>query len=312
MKEKCLILGGCGFMGSHVADILLSHDYSLRIFDKINVSTANIDHLIDDIELIEGDFTNKLDVTKAIKDVDYIIHMISSTLPQTSLDNPLYDIEANIVSTVHLLEQVSKIKRIKKIIFSSSGGTVYGIPETIPIDENHANFPICPYGISKLTIEKYLYYFHKIFNLNYISLRISNPYGERQNIHGIQGAISVFLGKILEKKKIKIWGDGEVARDYIYIKDVANAFLKALENSNFNSIYNVGSGKSVTLNKIIELLEIVTHRKAKVQYVKSRKFDIPVNALKINKIKKELAWKPEVSLKEGIELTWNFLKDKRV
>lgn len=307
-KKICLIFGGCGFIGSHVADVLLDHGYSVRIFDKLHANTANIDHILNDIELIEGDFSNEHDIKESIKGVDYIFHMIASTLPQTSYENPLYDIRANIVSTVQLLAQAAEIKKIKKIIFSSSGGTIYGIPTRIPIDEEHPTSPICPYGISKLAIEKYLYYFYKIKGLNFVSLRLSNPYGERQNIMGAQGVISVFLGKILHGQEIEIWGDGSIYRDFVYVKDVAEAFLRALENNNSSTIYNVGSGKGVSIKELIDLLGTITGNKIKTNFIKGREIDIPINVLKAMKAKKELGWKPKVSLEEGIKLTWDFLK----
>ena len=308
MKKRCLILGGCGFIGSHVTDTLLKNGYQVRIFDKLNASTKNIDHVINDIEFIKGDFNNELDIKTVIQGVDYIFHLICSTLPQTSNENPVYDVRNNVIPTVNLLEQASKIERIKKIIFSSSAGTVYGIPQSVPIDENQSTYPICPYGVSKLFIERYLFYYYKEYGLNYIVLRISNAYGERQNIHGAQGIISVFLGKILEKKEVEIWGDGHVCRDFVYIKDVADSFLRALKNNHSNNIYNVGSGEKTSINELIEMLEQVTGKNVKVRYLKKRSFDVPVNVVKIDRIRDELGWTPKVMLKEGLKKTWEVLK----
>jgi len=295
-------------MGSHIAESLLKKDYQVRIFDKINVNKKNIDHLVNDIELIEGDFNNEVDIKTALEGIDYIIHLASATSPQPSYENPVYDLQANVIPTLCLLAQASKIKKIKRIIFSSSGGTVYGIPQTIPIDETHPTFPICPYGISKLSIEKYIYYFNKIYGLNYIVLRISNAYGERQNLHGIQGIIPVLLGKILENIEIEIWGDGKICRDFIYVKDVSDSVVKSVEAEYCNTIYNVGSGDATSLNELLTLLEEVTGEKIRVRYTEKRAFDIPVNVLKIDKIRKELGWKPRISLKEGLKTTWEYVK----
>ena len=308
MKKKCLILGGCGFIGSHITDTLLNNGYQVRIFDKLNVSTKNINHVINDVELIKGDFNNELDIKSVIQGVDYIIHLICSTLPQTSDENPVYDVKNNLVPTVYLLSQASKIKRIKKIIFSSSGGTVYGIPETIPIGENHPTFPICPYGLSKLFIEQYLYYYYQVYGLNSTVLRISNPYGERQPLHSMQGIVSVLIGKVLENKEIEIWGDGHVCRDFLYIKDVANAFLMALGGDNKPNTFNVGSGVKTSINQLINTLEEITGKDIKVRYLKNRSFDVPVNVLKIDRIRDKLGWVPKVSLKDGLKMTWNALK----
>ena len=176
-RETCLILGGCGFIGSHVAEALLKEGYGIRILDKEKVSTENIEHVLDQVELLRGDYANKAVIAEALQGIDYVIHLIGTTLPQTSCEDPVYDIDTNLVPTVNLLATAAKITRVKKIVFSSSGGTIYGVPNKVPIPEDHPTFPICPYGISKLAIEKYLGYFFASRRLDYVCLRISNPYG---------------------------------------------------------------------------------------------------------------------------------------
>jgi len=305
-QEKCLVLGGCGFIGSHIAEGLVESRYKVRIFDKINVDTQNINHIINDIELFEGDFTNEVDVAEAVKGMDYIFHFIGTTLPKTSTDNPVYDVESNVVGTLKLLDAASK-EKTKKIIFSSSGGTVYGVPQSIPISENHPTNPTCSYGISKLMIEKYLELYHITRGLDYLCFRISNPYGEKQNSLSIQGAVAVFLGLVKEGKPINIWGTGDITRDYIYIKDIVPILIKALPAKNRWRIFNLGSGKGTTLNELVEIIKEVTQRDIEVTYSQGRPIDVQVNVLDISRVRKEFGFTPKTSIRDGIRNTWEWL-----
>ena len=287
----------------------MKEGYGVRILDKDNVSTNNIAHVRNRVELLRGDYANRSVIGEALDGVDYVIHLIGTTIPQTSCEDPVYDIETNLVPTVALLETAAKMDRVKKIIFSSSGGTVYGVPKKIPIPENHPTFPICPYGISKLAIEKYLNYFFAGHGLDYVCLRISNPYGERQNIHGKQGAVSVFMGRVLEGKEIEIWGDGSISRDFLYVKDVADAFLKSLQYEGVHKTFNVGSGEFTSLKQMIRLIEDVSGERARVRYLESRDVDVPANALDITRIRGEMGWKPVTPPSKGIKVTWKFVKE---
>ncbi len=293
-------------MGSHLADGLLDKGYQVRIFDKRNVDTHNINHIIDQVDLVKGDFTNELDIEAALKGVDYIFHFICTTIPQTSTDNPVYDIETNVVSTVKMLEIAVK-EKVKKVIFSSSGGTVYGIPQKLPISENHPTNPNCAYGISKLIIEKYLHLFFQVYNLPYVILRFSNPFGERQNPLSEQGSIAVFLGLVKEKKPIYVWGDGSVVRDYIYIQDLVAAPIKAIEIESGENLFNIGSGKGTSLNELLNTIRQVTGNNLAVNYTQGRSIDVPANILDISRAKKALRFIPAVSLKEGIEKAWGWI-----
>ena len=217
---KCLVLGGGGFIGSHICDQLVAAGHEVRVFEKVGLSKTNILHLKDHIEWMEGDFLNPDCLRNAVKGMEIIFHLVSSTLPKDSNDNPAYYILSNVIPTIHLLE-AARNAGVRKIILSSSGGTVYGIPAHLPISEGHPTEPTCSYGIHKLMIEKYFALYYKLYGLDYAVMRISNPYGERQRITGSQGVIPIFLCKILQGETIEIWGDGEIVRDYIYISDVA-------------------------------------------------------------------------------------------
>ena len=293
-------------MGSHIAEGLLESGYQVRIFDKVKIDTQNISPIINEVELLEGDFTNEVDVARAIKGIDYIFHFIGTTLPKTSTENPVYDVETNVVSTLKLLDLASK-EKIKKIIFPSSGGTVYGVPQSIPISEDHPTNPICAYGISKLMIEKYLELYYLTRGQNYACFRISNSYGERQNPKSIQGAVAVFLGLVKEGKPITIWGTGNITRDYIYVKDLVPILIKAVEVESRWRVFNLGSGKGTSLNELIEIIKKVTQRDVKVIYSQRRSIDVHTNVLDSSRAKEVFGFNPKVSLPEGVRKTWEWL-----
>ena len=303
---KALILGGCGFLGSHVAEGLLESGYTVRIFDKVKVDTKNINHIIDDLHMMEGDFTNEKDIGRAIKGMDYIFHFIGTTLPKTSTENPIYDLKSNVISTLKLLKLAAQ-EKIKKIIFASSGGTVYGTPQTIPISEEHPTNPTSAYGISKLMVEKYLELYRLTNCLDYVIFRISNLYGERQNPHSIQGAIAVFLGLAKEEKPITIWGKGDITRDYIYIKDILPVLVNAIKTKTKQRIFNLGSGKGTTLNELLAVIKEITGRAVKVTYTRQRVIDVPKNVLDISRAREEFGFSPTTTLFDGVQKTWQWL-----
>uniref|UniRef100_A0A7C4RPI4 NAD-dependent epimerase/dehydratase family protein n=1 Tax=Desulfatirhabdium butyrativorans TaxID=340467 RepID=A0A7C4RPI4_9BACT len=308
---KVLVLGGAGFIGSHIVDALVEHGHRVRVFDLPNVSRSNLCHCVGDIEMFEGDFGNIQDTTRALEGVDVLVHLICTTLPGPSNENPAYDVDSNVIGTLNLLNEALN-HRVKKVVFASSGGTVYGIPKQLPIAETHPTDPICSYGITKLMIEKYLYLYHRIHGLNCTVLRLANPYGERQRITGVQGAIAVFLGKVLYDQPISIWGDGTVARDYFYIGDLVDAVCRVIEQDPPSLVYNIGSGTALSLNDMLEWIRRVTGKRPIVRYEPERTLDVPINCLDIGRAKRELGWMPKVGLQEGLERTWAWLEGQRV
>lgn len=301
---NCLILGGNGFIGSHLVDKMLAEGYAVRVFDKYEEHyrkpLATVDYRY-------GDFGNRGLLKEALTDIDIVLHLISTTLPKTSNDDPVFDIQSNVVETLILLEQCV-VRKIKKIVFISSGGTVYGRPVSLPVCENDPTEPECSYGVTKLMIEKYLALFNHLYGLEYTVLRLSNPYGSRQNPNGIQGAISVFLGKVATNNPIQIWGDGKVIRDYIYIDDLVDAISIAIKTNTPYRIFNIGSGKGVSLNEIIEVIHQVTKNAVPVEYQSKRSFDIPEIILDVSRANQQLKWTATTSLADGIKRTWNFIQ----
>lgn len=308
MKESSIIFGGAGFIGSHIAEDLLKNGLRVTVFDKLNASKKNVEHILNEIDFVEGDFNNEVDISKALKGKDFVVHLVSSTVPATSNLNTFYDVESNLISSMHLFEKCVEYK-IKRLIFISSGGTVYGNPVKLPINEKHPTDPTSSYGIIKLTIEKYLYFYKILKGLNYKILRFANPFGERQNPFLTQGLIAHLLYKIKNGESLEIWGDGKVIRDYFYIKDGARSIFKAINDNSSNSIYNISSGKGLSINQILDRFRKVLKLDFDVKYMPGRKFDVKSNVLDNKLAAKYLKWEPEYSFNEGLKNTWRFYLD---
>jgi UDP-glucose 4-epimerase len=308
LKESCIIFGGAGFIGSHIAEDLLKNGIKVTVFDKLNASKKNVEHILDEIEFIEGDFNNEVDISKALKGKHYVVHLVSSTVPATSNLNTFYDVESNLISSLHLFEKCVEYK-IKRLIFISSGGTVYGNPEKLPISEKHSTEPTSSYGIIKLTIEKYLYLYKVLKGLDYKILRFANPYGERQNPFLTQGLVAHLLYKIKNGETLEVWGDGKVVRDYFYIKDGARSIYRSLKDSSANRIYNISSGKGLSINQILGRFRNILKLDFDVKYLPGRKFDVKANILDNRLAAKHLKWIPEYGFNEGLKNTWRFFLD---
>ena len=297
-----LILGGAGFIGTHLASALLKLGHVVRIFDRVSTNVPPLIAGHPRLNHIEGDILNHDEVDSALDDMEFVFHLVSTTLPKSSNDNPEYDIETNLVVSVRLLEAARR-RDIRKIVFLSSGGTVYGVPDSVPIPESHPCNPISSYGIVKLAIEKYLHLYRVLHGLDSCTLRLSNPFGEYQRIQSAQGAVGVFLHRAIHRKPIEIWGDGSVTRDYVYVGDVAEALLKVLDYKGPIKTFNVGSGTGMNLNDIIEQIEGVLGHSVSRIYKPARRFDVPTNVLDISLAKRELGWSPRTSFGEGLTRT---------
>jgi UDP-glucose 4-epimerase len=302
-----VIFGGGGFIGSHLVEELIGGGHPVRVFDKVHTDWSNLAAVAGRVDLREGDFQNPVDVRAALEGAGAAVHLVSATLPSTSNDNPVYDIESNVVSTLRFLDEAREAG-VGRIVFISSGGTIYGRARQVPISEDHPTDPLCSYGIGKLAIEKFLALYHHMHGLQYQVLRLSNPYGERQNPAGVQGAVAVFLGRVLAGQPIEIWGTGEVTRDYVYIRDAVKAVRVVLEKNPSERILNVGSGVGTTLNDLVQKIGEVTGERTEVLRKPGRAVDVPVNVLAIDRIRKAVGWAPETGLAEGLGKTWAWLR----
>lgn len=304
---RCLIFGGNGFIGSHLAERLADEEYEVHIFDSFKGDLINISMQQKRIKLIKGDFSDQNAINAALEDVDYVFHFISTTTPATAASDPVFDIESNVVGSIRLFQSCIK-KEVDKIIFPSSGGTIYGNPVNIPVRETDPSNPVNPYAIGKLTLEKYLHYFNYLYGVDYKILRYSNPYGERQNPYSKQGVISIFLNKIKNGEKPIIFGDGSSVRDYIYIQDAINATLDIMKKkTNFN-IFNVGSGVGTSIRELIEVMSDVIGKRIEPEFKENPSTYIPKIILDISRVEQETGWRPIFDLHQGVERTWKWIE----
>jgi UDP-glucose 4-epimerase len=302
----CVVLGGCGFLGSVVTRHLVTQGLNVRVFDKEGQDTYRIKPVLKKVDLQFGDFSNLGDLTRALEGSSTVLHFIGTTIPQTSMNDIKYDVETNVLPTVRLLEQL-KERPSTRIIFASSGGTVYGKSEPgQTLSENSPTEPISAYGISKLMIEKFIKLFSFNYGLPHVILRFSNPYGPSQHPLRPQGAVSVFLNKALNGEEIAIWGNGTVVRDYIYEDDLAAAVCSVVKKTSLQGVFNVGTGDGTSLNQIVKLIQTTFAVECRVAYKRERKFDVPYNVLDIRKIQGETGWNPTCTLVEGLKKMKHF------
>ena len=299
---SCLVLGGAGFIGSHLAEALLQAGHRVRIFDRPHLDRLPAFLQRGEFEVFTGDFLNPRTLSPALEGSEIVFHLVSTTLPKTSNDNPMYDVESNVMGTLRLLE-LCRQQGVRKVVFASSGGTVYGVPRSVPIDESHPTDPICSYGIHKLAIEKYLQLNHRVHGLDYCVVRPANLYGPRQRLDIAQGAVAVFLDRALRGKPIQVWGDGSVVRDYLYVGDAAEALLKAAAFEGEPRLFNIGSGAGTSLTQLIKEIEALLGRAVPVEYTAARSLDVPANVLDASLARRHLGWAPRTSLAEGLRRT---------
>lgn len=304
---RCVLLGGAGFIGSHLAQRLLDAGHRVRIFDRPDRSAHHGFPSAERIEWQEGDLVNRRDIAQALGGCDAVFHLVSTTLPSTANENPVYDVETNVIGTLHMLDE-ALAARIAKIVFVSSGGTVYGVPHQIPISETHPTEPITAYGIGKLMVEKYLGLYRALHGLDYRVLRLANPFGERQRIPAIQGVITAFLHRALADRPIEVWGDGSVVRDYLYVGDAADALTRVLDYAGPERVINIGSGVGRSVNEIIDAVEIATGHRVERRYLPQRAFDVPANVLDISLARSALAWVPRTGFEQALRRTVTWVK----
>ena len=298
-----MVTGGCGFIGSHIVDKLLSEGYDVAVVD--NLSTGNQENIKGkNVSFYQCDILSD-DFFKVVADFhpDYIIHEAAQVSVSHSMSHLTYDTQVNILGSVNVIES-AKQNNVKKIIFASSAA-VYGEPEYLPIDLNHRTGPMSPYGLSKLTVEQYLKLAKDIYGIEYTILRYANVYGPRQDANGEGGVVAIFSDKIVANVVPTIFGDGEQTRDFIFVKDVAAANVKALENGN-SMILNVSSGEKISVNELFAAMNKIGQKDIQAKYVEVREGDIRHSLLDNTLTKENLNWKPSYSLEEGLKETLEF------
>ena len=292
--KKVLILGGAGFIGAALVQKLNELGFDVTAVDRYwAIKPAGVRCLTGDA--FDTSFLNDL-----MPNQDVVFHLVSTTVPASSNKSPVFDCETNVIGSLKILDAMVE-NNVSKIVFSSSGGTVYGIPDSVPIKENFPNFPISAYGIGKLTIERYLYLYSYLHGINASVLRFANPYGPGQVPETGQGAIATFVKRALHGETIEIWGDGSVIRDFIYIDDVVDAFIASERIREPFTLFNIGLGQGKSLLEVVATIERELSNKISVTFRSSRPFDVPEVVLDIQKAKSVLGWQPKHSFEEGMK-----------
>jgi UDP-glucose 4-epimerase len=302
---KVLVTGGAGFIGSNLVDKLIEADYEVSVID--NLSSGKKENVNPKADFNEIDIRNDLtDIFEKGK-FQAVFHLAAQIDVRKSVENPIYDAEVNILGGLNLLNNCVKTG-VKRFVFASSGGVMYGeCPIELPTEEKAPN-PLSPYGDSKLSLEHYLNFYKSIYRLKTAVLRFGNVYGPRQDPHGEAGVVAIFSGAMLNGNDIKIFGDGNQLRDYVFVGDVVRANLAALEKG--SGIYNIGTGESESVNELFAIMKEITGYDKDPVYKPARDGELQVSRLDPSKAERELGWKAEVSFKEGLAKTVEYFKTK--
>ncbi len=342
-KITVLVTGGAGFIGSHIVDLLIKNNYEVVIIDDL--SSGREENINQKARFYKLNISDKKELTEIFKQEkpDYIFHEAAQISVSFSVRDPLFDAQTNILGSLNLLQCCLLDQQVKGIVFASSGGTIYGEPEHFPITEDYPFRPQSPYGISKVAVEHYLDFYQKNYNLPYVALRYGNVYGPRQDPYGEAGVIAIFIEKMLKGEIPTINGDGEYIRDYIYVEDIAQANLLALQNMvklskdirevqktkekekeaktetetkvkpepeiKLNS-FNLGTGRGVSVNEIFSLLKEIIKFPHPAHYGPPRAGDLRKNILNCRLISEVLGWQPQFDFPRGLEKTVNWFKEK--
>ncbi|PKP59760.1 MAG: UDP-glucose 4-epimerase [Candidatus Altiarchaeales archaeon HGW-Altiarchaeales-1] len=304
-----LVTGGAGFIGSNLADELLKQGHSVKVLD--NLTTGRMENLSNatksgKFKFYKGDLRD-FD-TKILKDVEIIFHLAAQIDVRKSVENPVYDMDINIKGSINLIQQAIN-SNVKKIIYSSSGGAIYGEPTILPADENTNIKPVSPYGASKFAVECYLHTFSKIYGLKYTAMRYGNVYGRRQDPLGEAGVIAIFFGRLSQNKIPVIFGDGTQTRDYVSVDDVVKANIAAIDKLKKYNEYNVGTGKETSVNELVSVMEKIFSKKIIPIYEKERPGEVKRIYLDIKRLQNELNFMPD-DIETGMKKVYEWMKDR--
>ena len=302
---RCAILGGAGFLGRHIGRSMSAEGMEVWSIDRTPPQNEPAPWLAGEVQADCFDLSSWWDV---VGGADVIVHLASSTVPATASEDPVQDAQTNLVGTLRLLQALRQKGVQPRLLFASSGGAVYGRPQFVPLSEAHPTMPMGAYGATKLAIEHHLRIEETQHGLPCRILRLSNPYGEWQQPHGVQGVIAVFAHRALHGQPLDVWGDGSVVRDFVYASDVGRAFLSAARHEGATRIFNIGGGAGHSVNDIIQALERLLGRAVERRVFPARPFDPPVNVLDIQRAQEELQWAPTMAFEEGVAMSVQWLR----
>jgi UDP-glucose 4-epimerase len=302
-RASCIVLGGGGFLGINLCRRLAAAGHRVRAFGR----RCLFPEALDGVEWYQEDFCDPAALATAIETYDIVFHLVHTTTPHSANLDMAKDLQQNVVSSLALFD-ISRSLGVKRIVFVSSGGTIYGAPEQVPTPETAPNEPITAYGIGKLAIEKYLAIYERLYSLQYRILRVANPFGPFQVPVKNQGIISALISRAIHDEAIEIWGDGSVVRDYIFVDDVVEALEKAMTDQSDMRIFNIGSGYGRSLMEVIKSLEALLNAKFKIDWKGGRTIDVPVSVLAVERAKAVLGWAPSTPFEAGLQRTFDWWK----
>jgi UDP-glucose 4-epimerase len=297
---KVLVIGGGGFIGTHLCNALAREEARVAALGRSRLDPAAFDPRV---PWTECELSDETRLRTHLAGIDVVYHLASSTTPPLAETDPAADFAENVVPTIRLMEAAAQ-EGVRRLVFVSSGGTVYGIPAAVPIPETAPTEPISAYGLHKLAIERYLALFRRRHGLDSIVLRVSNPYGPLQRARRSQGVVAAFLEAALRGAALEIWGDGTVTRDFVFIDEVVEAMLLAATHSGPSRVFNVGSGRGTSVNAVADAVEAVLGlgRLRRIHHA-ARPADVPVNILDVSRIQDEMGWRPRTPWLDGLART---------
>jgi UDP-glucose 4-epimerase len=306
--RKILVTGGAGFIGSHIVDALLARGDRVTVLDDL--STGRRENLAPGAELHEMDIRSP-EAARLVEDsaFEVIVHHAAQMDVRRSTADPRFDAEVNILGTLNLLQAAAR-SGVRQIVFASTGGAIYGEQEVFPAPEEHPTRPLSPYGVSKLAVERYLYYFHAEHGLDACCMRYGNVYGERQNPHGEAGVVAIFLGRLLADEPCAVNGDGEQTRDYVHVSDVVAANLAVLGRPGFH-VYNVGTGREASVLEILGLLQEITGSKRAPEHRPAKPGEQRRSCLDPQRLREEAGVAASLPLAEGLARTAEWFRARR-
>jgi len=302
---KILVTGGAGFIGSHLVDTLIKEKHQVLVIDDLSYGKKENVNQKADFEKIDIRDKKLKNIFEKFKP-EIVFHLAAQKNVRLSVEDPGFDADVNIIGTLNLLENCRKYKT--KFIFSSTGGAIYGDTDQVPTPEGHEEKPVCPYGIAKLSIEKYLYYYEKQYKLPWVSLRYANVYGPRQDPKGEAGVVAIFATMMLNNQQPVINGDGQQTRDYVYVDDVVKANLFSIPKE-VKGIYNVGTSQETSVNQLFNKMVEIGEFDFEEKHGPALPGEQQKSNLSYQKIKNDLNWQPKVDLEEGLKRTLDWFRE---
>ncbi len=300
---RVLVTGGAGFIGSHIVDFLISNGHEVAVVD--NLSSGKKENIPEKATFYELDIRTGCEPAFEEFRPEAVVHQAAQMDVRRSVAEPDFDADVNILGTVRLLQNCVR-HGVSKFLFASTGGAVYGEQDDFPATEDHPQRPISPYGVSKLSGERYLFYFNAEYGLPYVALRYANVYGPRQDPHGEAGVVAIFSGKLARGETSTINGSGEQTRDYVYVKDVARANLLALENDIPSGAYNIGTGVETSVNELYELLREGAGKDLPPEHGPAKPGEQMRSCVDPALAERALGWRPAVEISSGLKETLRY------